>query len=30
MKKAAQLLHIPYRAIRYRMEKYGMKDAGAV
>jgi two-component system response regulator PilR (NtrC family) len=30
MKKAAQLLHIPYRAIRYRMEKYGMKDAGAM
>jgi two-component system response regulator PilR (NtrC family) len=30
MKKAAQLLHIPYRAIRYRMEKYGMKDAGAL
>jgi hypothetical protein len=24
------LLHIPYRAIRYRMEKYGMKDAGAL
>jgi len=30
MKKAAQLLHIPYRAIRYRMEKYGMKDAGVM
>ena len=30
MKKAAQLLHIPYRAIRYRMEKYGMKDEGAM
>jgi len=30
MKKAAQLLHIPYRAIRYRLEKYGMKDAGVM
>lgn len=27
MKKAAKLLHIPYRAIRYRLEKYGIKDA---
>jgi two-component system response regulator PilR (NtrC family) len=30
IKKAAQLLHIPYRAIRYRLEKYGIKDAGTV
>ena len=30
IKKAAQLLHIPYRAIRYRLEKYGIKDAGMV
>jgi two-component system response regulator PilR (NtrC family) len=30
MKKAAQLLHIPYRAIRYRLEKYGMKDTGVM
>ncbi len=30
IKKAAQLLHIPYRAIRYRLEKYGMKDAGGM
>ncbi len=26
MKKAAQLLNIPYRSIRYRLEKYGIKD----
>jgi len=30
IKKAAKLLHIPYRAIRYRLEKYGIKDAGVV
>ena len=30
IKKAAKLLHIPYRAIRYRLEKYGIKDAGMV
>jgi two-component system response regulator PilR (NtrC family) len=30
IKKAAQLLHIPYRAIRYRLEKYGIKAAGMV
>ncbi len=30
IKKAAKLLHIPYRAIRYRLEKYGIKDAGTV
>jgi two-component system response regulator PilR (NtrC family) len=30
IKKAAKLLHIPYRAIRYRLEKYGIKDAGSV
>jgi len=30
IKKAATLLHIPYRAIRYRLEKYGIKDAGTV
>ena len=26
MKKAARLLNIPYRSIRYRLEKYGIKD----
>lgn len=26
MKKAAELLHIPYRSIRYRLEKYGIKN----
>lgn len=26
MKKAAKLLNIPYRSIRYRLEKYGIKD----
>ncbi len=26
MKKAAQLLNIPYRSIRYRLEKYGIKE----
>jgi len=26
MKKAAKLLNIPYRSIRYRVEKYGIKD----
>jgi len=27
MKKAAKLLNIPYRSIRYRLEKYGIKDS---
>ena len=27
MKKAAKLLNIPYRSIRYRIEKYGIKDS---
>ena len=27
MKRAAKLLNIPYRSIRYRLEKYGIKDA---
>ena len=26
MKKAAALLRIPYRSIRYRLEKYGIKE----
>ena len=26
MKKAAELLNIPYRSIRYRLEKYGIKN----
>jgi len=26
MKQAARLLNIPYRSIRYRLEKYGIKD----
>ena len=26
MKKAARLLNSPYRSIRYRLEKYGIKD----
>ena len=26
MKKAAKLLNIPYRSIRYRLEKYGIKE----
>jgi DNA-binding NtrC family response regulator len=26
MKKAAKLLNIPYRSIRYRLEKYGIKN----
>jgi two-component system response regulator PilR (NtrC family) len=25
-KKAAELLNIPYRSIRYRLEKYGIKN----
>lgn len=28
MKKAARLLNIPYRSIRYRLEKYGIKETG--
>jgi DNA-binding NtrC family response regulator len=27
MKKAAKLLNIPYRSIRYRLEKYGIKES---
>lgn len=27
MKKAAKILSIPYRSIRYRLEKYGIKDS---
>jgi len=27
MKKAAKLLNIPYRSIRYRVEKYGIKES---
>jgi two-component system response regulator PilR (NtrC family) len=26
IKKAAQLLNIPYRSLRYRLEKYGIKE----
>jgi two-component system response regulator PilR (NtrC family) len=26
MKRAAKLLNIPYRSIRYRLEKYGIKE----
>ena len=29
MKQAAKLLNIPYRSIRYRLEKYGIKDTKA-
>ena len=27
MKRAAKLLKIPYRSIRYRLEKYGIKES---